>query len=691
MELLSPAGNYKAFIGAINAGCDAVYLGGTKFGARAYADNFSDEEIIKAIRTAHLYGVKVYLTVNTLIKEREFKEVCDYIRPFYEAGLDACIVQDIGLISSFGKLFPEMECHVSTQGFATGIKSVEFYKKLGASRVVLARELSLSEIKDIKHDVDIELETFIHGAMCYSYSGECLFSSCLGGRSGNRGRCAGPCRLPYKYSDENGKISEESYFLSMKDQCTINLIPSLIDAGIDSLKIEGRMKKPEYTAFVTSIYRKYIDLYINNPSEFYVEKKDIDALRHIYLRSEIGEGYYNQYNGKSMLTLSNPAYLGNDQQLMELVNKEFLEGINRIGISLYASVYSGAEITMVLTNQDIAVTVVGPVAESAQSRATTKEDITKQLSKMGDTCFTVTDSFIDTDNSSFVPVKILNELRRSCVNKLEDEIIEDKIKKYPGKFRGFNRSVSSFNKEPIVSVVLKEQFDALKDSDFKGYIAVTAELFDKYDCSYDNLLISLPDCIRNKDYNYIDKILKKSTPVKGMIVHNYEALNILVESGYKGILIAGPELYCFNCESETFINSLCDSYIYPLELSKHEIKDLNVGDSYLQIYGRAPLMRTANCVYKTNRGCNPHKGDCFIYIEDRTGAKIPVYRNCDVCMNTLYNSIPGCLFNEKINDYSHYISFTDEDYSEVNNIMMLYNKHLMPEKFTKAYFNRGVE
>ena len=260
MELLSPAGNYNAFIGALNAGCDAVYLGGSRFGARAYADNFSDEEIIKAIKLAHINNVKVYLTVNTLIKEREYSDVIDYLRPLYEAGLDGCIVQDLGLIVRFKEFFPDMECHVSTQGFATGIESVKFYKSLGASRVVLARELSLDEIKKIKASVDVELETFIHGAMCYSYSGECLFSSCLGGRSGNRGRCAGPCRLPYKMLDD--KSGTDKYLLSMKDQCTIDIIPELINAGIDSLKIEGRMKKPEYSAFVTSVYRKYIDLFI---------------------------------------------------------------------------------------------------------------------------------------------------------------------------------------------------------------------------------------------------------------------------------------------------------------------------------------------------------------------------------------------------------------------------------------------
>ena len=254
VELLAPAGNTEAFYGAIHAGADAVYLGGNRFGARAYAENFSEEELVACIRYAHLFGRKVYLTVNTLVKESEFSEIYEYLEPYYRAGLDGVIIQDMGVFSFIRENFPGMELHGSTQMTITGEYGAEFLKEQGACRVVPARELSLKEIRRIKEATGMEIECFIHGAMCYCYSGQCLFSSILGGRSGNRGRCAQPCRLPY-----SSKGQKECYPLSLKDMCTIESIPELLRAGIDSFKIEGRMKKAEYAAGVTAIYRKYID------------------------------------------------------------------------------------------------------------------------------------------------------------------------------------------------------------------------------------------------------------------------------------------------------------------------------------------------------------------------------------------------------------------------------------------------
>ena len=260
VELLAPAGNKEAFLGAIHAGADAVYLAGNKYGARAYADNFSEEELLFCIRYAHIWGKKVYMTVNTLLKEWELSDLYDYLLPYYEAGLDACIVQDLGVFQYIKEHFPSLEIHVSTQMTITGAYGAAFLKELGATRLVPARELSLEEIRHIKKQTGLEVETFIHGAMCYCYSGQCLFSSILGGRSVNRGRCAQPCRLPYTVTAGTVR-REECYPLSLKDMCTIEHIPELIEAGIDSFKIEGRMKKPEYTAGVTDVYRRCMDRY----------------------------------------------------------------------------------------------------------------------------------------------------------------------------------------------------------------------------------------------------------------------------------------------------------------------------------------------------------------------------------------------------------------------------------------------
>ncbi|MCR5156353.1 MAG: U32 family peptidase, partial [Butyrivibrio sp.] len=299
VELLSPAGGYETMVGAFNAGADAVYLGGSKFGARAYADNFDRDQVLDAISYAHIHGKKIYMTVNTLIKQKEFGELYDFMVPFAEKKLDGVIVQDYGVMRLIRDEFPGIELHASTQQTVTGVHGARLLKDLGCVRVVPARELSIQEMAAIRKEADIEVEAFIHGAMCYCYSGICLFSSMVGGRSGNRGRCAQPCRLPYEYRGSRG----ESYPLSLKDMSTIGIIPELIEAGIDSFKIEGRMKKPEYSAGVTALYRKYIDRYYEDPSaDFTVSKEDMETLKSLYQRTGISEGYYHKHNGRDMVT-----------------------------------------------------------------------------------------------------------------------------------------------------------------------------------------------------------------------------------------------------------------------------------------------------------------------------------------------------------------------------------------------------
>ncbi len=260
-ELLAPAGSFEVCRAVIKAGADAVYLGGSRFGARAYADNLSADELTEAIDYAHLFGRKIYLTVNTLLKQSEMELLYEYLLPYYERGLDAVIVQDFGVMQFIRTYFPEIPIHISTQMSIAGVCGAVHLKNLGAARIVTARELSLSEIAQIRRQADIQIECFVHGALCYCYSGQCLLSSMLGGRSGNRGRCAQPCRLPYTVLDARRQplSKAECYPLSLKDLCTIDQIPQLIAAGIDSFKIEGRMKSAQYAAGVTSIYRNYID------------------------------------------------------------------------------------------------------------------------------------------------------------------------------------------------------------------------------------------------------------------------------------------------------------------------------------------------------------------------------------------------------------------------------------------------
>lgn len=305
-EVLAPAGSYESFHAAIAAGADAVYLAGNLFGARAFAQNFSEEELLHVIDEAHLHGRKIYLTVNTLLKEKELEEkLYTYLEPYYNEGLDAVIVQDYGVLRFIRQHFPGLALHASTQMTVTGPEGASLLADYGVERVVPARELSLKEVETIKKATQMEMECFVHGALCYCYSGQCLMSSMIGGRSGNRGQCAQPCRLPYTYKGKNG------YLMSLKDICTLKSIPDLIEHGIDSFKIEGRMKKPEYVAGVTAMYRKYTDLYLEHGREkFRVKKSDLEELMDLYNRGGFHSGYYFVHNGPEMLCTNRPNHAG---------------------------------------------------------------------------------------------------------------------------------------------------------------------------------------------------------------------------------------------------------------------------------------------------------------------------------------------------------------------------------------------
>ena len=321
VEILAPAGSMECLKAAIAAGADAIYTGGALFGARAYAHNLTEEELLEAIDYVHLHGRRLYLTVNTLIKDREMeKQMYDYLLPYYRQGLDAVIVQDIGLFRFIRKHFPDLPIHASTQMTLTGVDGAKFLEKEGAQRIVTSRELSMAEVKKIADETELEIESFVHGALCYCYSGQCLFSSFIGGRSGNRGQCAQPCRLLYRTPE----AKRPQYLLSLKDICTLELIPEMIESGIYSFKIEGRMKKPEYAAAVAFQYRKYADLYLKYyeecPAEedpaayamkkYRVREEDRQMLLDLYNRGGFHTGYYHTQNGREMISLNRPNHAG---------------------------------------------------------------------------------------------------------------------------------------------------------------------------------------------------------------------------------------------------------------------------------------------------------------------------------------------------------------------------------------------
>lgn len=481
-EVLAPAGTYECFRAAINAGADAVYLGGSMFGARAFAGNFEEAELIKAIRTAHLYGRKVYLTVNTLLRNDELEKLVQYVKPYYEEGLDAVIVQDYGVFAVLREAFPGLDLHASTQMTITGKYGAQLLKDMGAARVVPARELSAKEIRDIYDNVDVEIESFVHGALCYCYSGQCLLSSMIGGRSGNRGRCAQPCRLTYS---ANG-ISEK-YLLSPKDMCTIEAVPDILDAGVYSLKIEGRMKSPEYVAGVSYAYRKYVDMYLEKGRDGYrVEEQDIRQLMDLYNRGGFCKGYYYAQNDKSMMTFDRPNHQGivignikngelilsqevnpgdvlefpdgseyttptgkksgrlalpkgvlknpkngaavyrtRNNELLGQLRAEYIDNDIKIPVQMEIFLKSGERACLKLLSGNKELVVYGDVLEPSDKRSAVREDVVKQLKKLGGTAFSSDEGSIVTDiqGSPFVPVRLLNDLRRNALEELESMLL----------------------------------------------------------------------------------------------------------------------------------------------------------------------------------------------------------------------------------------------------------------------------
>lgn len=486
IEILAPAGSYESFHAAIVAGADAVYAGGPKFGARAFAENFTEDQLLNAIDYAHLHQRKFYLTVNTLLKDYEIEQLPEYLEPLYQRGLDAVIVQDMGVLNVVRQYFPDMDIHASTQMTVTGVNGAQFLKENGAVRVVPAREISLEEVRNIKSVTGMEMECFVHGALCYCYSGQCLLSSLIGGRSGNRGQCAQPCRLPYTVDGEKG------YLLSLKDICTLDIIPDLIEAGIDSFKIEGRMKRPEYVAGVTSIYRKYVDLYLKNPQKpYWVDDKDKEMLMDLFNRGGFHTGYYKQKNGRNMITIQKPNHIGvkvgtvlsqkgrevqmraltdiaagdliefkNEAQryttgksckqgevitilapkgirlsvgevlyrvqspeLLNTLETSYSEGKVIEKLYGYISLEAGKAAKLVVCKDEYSVEIESEQqVEAASSRPLDEERIKKQLQKTGNTEFEFDVLDVELHGEVFLPMQQLNEMRRKALEELEKKI-----------------------------------------------------------------------------------------------------------------------------------------------------------------------------------------------------------------------------------------------------------------------------
>lgn len=716
VELLAPAGNYDALLGAVNAGADAVYLGGEQYGARAYADNFSRDEIISGIRLAHIYHKKIYLTINTLVKERELEGLYDFLLPFYEAGLDGVIIQDLGVLAYVKRYFPGLELHASTQMTLTGSEGVSFLKECGVSRVVPARELSLKEIKNLK-ETGTEVEIFIHGAMCYCYSGQCLFSSILGGRSGNRGRCAQPCRLPYEI---NG--GKECFPLSMRDMCTIDLLPELIESGVDSFKIEGRMKKPSYVAGVTAIYRKYIDQYYEKGS-IHVSAQDRQLLSSLYIRSKIGDGYFHRHNGREMLTLESPAYSETDPGILTEIADRYVHAPEKVPVDAQIELCSGKPAKLSLRAKEAVITCEGEIVQEAQKQPLQTEKIEQQIRKTGASLLKVQDIKVKTQGQVFLPIGAINELRRKAVLAMEDKLIaapgreavpydpyvrpqRQRLQKRPGG--------ESMRKPLEVCVSTWDQFDQIIDQGLYR-IYLDSRLFLEKETLQKKLSLkkgdtqiygSTPYIVREKD----DKTLfdvedaYKEQLIQGVLIRNLESLAILKDSIAKKDLELDYGVYVWNHEALDLLSDKASGICLPVELNKGEWEELiTYGKQKIRlstvVYGRLPMMITANCLQKTSDGCRGKSGT--VMLKDRYGKEFPVYHDCRHCYNIVYNSVPLSLhraFSEELQEALHCrLDFTLETAKECLKVTEYFQKISVQyedpfySEYTTGHYKRGVE
>lgn len=723
IELLAPAGSFKGFLGALNGGADAFYLAGNRFGARAYADNFSEDEIMEALFLAKIFDKKIYLTVNTLLKNKELDELYLYLKPLYDMGLTGVIVQDLGVLSFLQECFPDLEIHASTQMTVTSVEGAKYLTQNGVKRVVLSRELTIKEVQEVV-DAGIETECFIHGSMCYCYSGQCLFSSLLGGRSGNRGRCAQPCRLPYRFKNDN----TEKYCLSLKDMCTLEYLPVLLDSGIASFKIEGRMKNPAYTAKVAQIYRKYIDRYLAGDSgKYMVERDDLEILKNLYIRTDLQEGYYKQFRGKNMITPDSPAYSKTDDALVSQITEELINTKPVKKICGYAEFKVGQAAKLTLSmdtdaGENFTVTVWGDDVQIAQKAPLSRDNIVEKLSKTGDSYFKLEHLELCLDENVFLPVKALNELRRNGLealcNEIKDAIVKERQQSACGYVKKQNQLFLK-DKEPyyVAFVETKEQLPAVLDADYVDRVVVPYYWMRDEDASliqnkckkaHKAFYLSLPSVCRNQTYDDIKSVLDYAVGhdgFEGVYVNQIDSM-AYVKTYYPGLKCVGDiHLYGMNHKASKWITERIDGYTLPVELNKDELRHQADKGSELILYGRTPLMNTANCLFLTAADCRGGNTGREGILQDRKNVKFMYKGHCEekICYNTIYNSVVTSLHKQKkwideILCEGFQLRFTFENAGETKGILNLFADFKgntvageVEFPYTNGHFMRGVQ
>ena len=714
IELLSPAGSMDALKAAIHNGADAIYLGGKKFGARAFAQNFSVNELIEAINYAHIYNVKIYITVNTIIYEDEFENALDFIEFLYKNNVDAVIMQDIGLMYEAHKRFPGLIIHASTQCHNHNIENIEFFKSIGVKRVILDREMSLEEIK--KLNTDMEIEIFIHGALCISYSGCCLMSYLGGGRSGNRGECTGCCRLPYKLIENNKEHKANGeYLISTKELNTSKRIKEIMDSNIVSLKIEGRMKSPEYVGFITKYYRNIIDgkkiteedekklslLFNRDFTEGYlfnennitniktsnhqgivigkiieVNKKFVKIKLNEDLDQEDGIRFENNngmivnklYNSKMLLVSSvsknSVAIIENKCDINKLgsvrktTSVKLLKELQnyeqkKLDVSFTVKAKTGEDLEIVINDGTFILSEKGNKIEKSQTSETTREMIVKQLSKLGNTPFRLKEIEIIKDDNIFISITELNSIRRNLVSKL----IDKKTKIKPKEINKVVDKVINYkdNKETInIFVNNEEQYRAAKEENVDNIYTSNVFLHKKYPETF----YKLPRVILSRENITNDNLLITEI---GSIV--YSSNNNVFGS------------YELNAINNHSLQLLHQRGIKQITISPEINDKINLIDNInnnieIIVYGWIEAMVMKHCIVKNitnNHSCNKK-----YYLKNKNNELYPIVQNN--CLTTILNYKP--INNiDKINYYKdlnikHFrIDLYNENYNETIKII----------------------
>lgn len=735
LELLAPAGSLATLKAVVNAGADAVYLGGSLFGARAYADNFTKEELIEGIRYCHLHGRSVYLTVNTLLKDRELNvRLYDYLLPFYEEGLDAVIVQDMGVVRYLQTTFPELPIHASTQMTVMNADGARLLRNLGIARVVLARELSLEEIDRVRKIADVELECFVHGALCYCYSGQCLMSSILGGRSGNRGRCAQPCRLPYAAYDASGDslVSKSAPLLSLRDLCTVEQLYRLADCGVYSFKIEGRMKTPEYAAGVVSVYRKYMDSYLDG-SRIPVSDPDFHTLMALGNRGGFTHGYLVKHNGRQMLSGKSASHIKTKGEIQEQIQKKYIRQEIKEKIYGKLSFHKGRPAIIEVGTGNHKIIWPGDIVQPALNQPLTQEIVEEKMRRTGNTPFEFEDLKIKIGVNAFMPVNQLNELRRDALGELMYAILASYRRKpvpRPDMTPDEEEQETADDAleeeyiEPrhVVSIEQPEYLDEVLSCSWVDSVYLDSMGYERKDFlqrldedvrrikkSGKTAYFIFPKVFRERTEHFYDEIIKglKELPLDGFVVTSLDVLGYakkhkLLHAAWD--IVGESNLYTFtDTAADWFYDAGILRDTFPAELNRQELHDRRQQRSEFIVYGRQHLMVSAQCVKKNTEGCNKASGRMLL--EDRMNVRFPVRNHCPDCYNVIYNSRPLNLLRESsvLLEYepaAYRIAFTLENAAQMRRILSIYEETMILRcpyddlpmgEFTNGHFKRGVE